>query len=336
MTTNNGLYFRAYESLSDTPNIIVDGAATSATEITLSHWPKSATPYPLKADSSAEIVFNYLHNPGFHVNARAVSNNHFDVDGLVSAFILLYQDYALEHRELLIDIAQSGDFKKYRDRQAARVTFTISSFSQQPTSPLDLKIFDLNYTQQCSALYQELLPRLECFIADTERYKQYWEEEDSWLAESESAIKEGLVTIKESAEHGLARVTIAEEWVPSFTTAETLPVNELCHPMAINGLTDCNRILTIQGQRFSVQYRYESWVQFMSRPVASRVDLTALALDLNSIESGSAHWIFDDVSNIRPILQIKSGGESSIDPEQFQQQLINFLSNAVVAWDPYD
>jgi len=35
-------YFMAYDELGDTPNIVVDGAASKATEITLSHWPKSS------------------------------------------------------------------------------------------------------------------------------------------------------------------------------------------------------------------------------------------------------------------------------------------------------
>jgi len=42
------------------PNIIVDGAANLGTELALSHWPNSTTPQELRADLSAEIVFNYL------------------------------------------------------------------------------------------------------------------------------------------------------------------------------------------------------------------------------------------------------------------------------------
>ncbi len=113
MNVDDRMYFLAYEDLADTANIIVDGAASTATEITLSHWPKSGTPRKLKADSSAEIVFNYLNTPSFHVRAKAVSNNHFDEDGLVGTFTLLNQQYALRNRDLLIDIAQAGDFKKY-------------------------------------------------------------------------------------------------------------------------------------------------------------------------------------------------------------------------------
>ena len=42
----------------------------------------------LRADTSAEIVFNYLETPSLHVDVDAVSNNHFDEDGLIGIFTL--------------------------------------------------------------------------------------------------------------------------------------------------------------------------------------------------------------------------------------------------------
>lgn len=60
------------------------------------------TPRALKADTAAEIVFNYLDCPEFHVDARAVSNNHFDEDGLIGLFSLIEPDAATGMRDLLI------------------------------------------------------------------------------------------------------------------------------------------------------------------------------------------------------------------------------------------
>ena len=72
-----------YDELRSEPNVIVDGSATGGTLLTLSHWPKSGTPLELAADTSAEIVFNHLDRPSTHVDVNAVSNNHFDEDGLI-------------------------------------------------------------------------------------------------------------------------------------------------------------------------------------------------------------------------------------------------------------
>ena len=113
--------FVGYDELGDEPNIVVDGAGYAATLITLSHWPHSGTPKALKADTSTEIVFKYLDAPDFHVAADAVSNNHFDEDGLVGLYALIEPEAARRMRDLLNGIAHAGDFATYRDRRAARV-----------------------------------------------------------------------------------------------------------------------------------------------------------------------------------------------------------------------
>ena len=49
-----------YSDLSGVPNIIVDGAAQEDTVLTLSHWPGSGSPPEFRADTSTEMVLNYL------------------------------------------------------------------------------------------------------------------------------------------------------------------------------------------------------------------------------------------------------------------------------------
>src|SRR5262245_61496807 len=112
------MQFVPYTNVEAVPNVIVDGAATRNTVLTLSHWPKSGTPADLRADTSAAIVFNYLDSPRFHVGASAVSNNHFDEDGLVGIFAMLNPALAAAHRDLLIDAAQAGDFGVFKTRHA--------------------------------------------------------------------------------------------------------------------------------------------------------------------------------------------------------------------------
>ena len=84
------LAFRPYDDLDGVPNVVVDGTATEATTLTLSHWPGSpALPVDLLADLSAEMAFRYLdRRDALHGDATVVSNNHFDQDGLVGVFAL--------------------------------------------------------------------------------------------------------------------------------------------------------------------------------------------------------------------------------------------------------
>jgi len=123
------VHYIPYDELGDRPNSIVDGAANANTRITLSHWPDNPTPEILKDDLSTQIVFRYLDRSEAWIQADAVSNNHFDEDGLVGIFNLINPDHAQRHRLLLIDVAAAGDFGIYRFREAARTTFVLSTFA---------------------------------------------------------------------------------------------------------------------------------------------------------------------------------------------------------------
>jgi hypothetical protein len=83
------MQFFPYTQTASVPNIIVDGPRNAATVLALSHWSGSGTPLELRADTSTEIVFKYLDAPQFKVQVDAVSNNHFDEDGLPGIFALL-------------------------------------------------------------------------------------------------------------------------------------------------------------------------------------------------------------------------------------------------------
>jgi hypothetical protein len=336
MVTTQSRHFVPYEDLGDSPNIVVDGAGNPATVLTLSHWPKSGTPKALKADSSTEIVFNYLAAPRFHVAATRVSNNHFDEDGLAGLYALIEPEAATAMRDLVVDVAHAGDFATYRDRRAARVAFTIAVFADPRQSPLDRAIFELPYAEQCAALYRELLPRLGEILADTDRFRKHWESEDQVLTRSEQALRRGEVTIEERPDVDLAIVRIAEERAPQTIHRFTWAGAETCHPMALYNATPCNRVLLQQGRRYCFIYRYESWVQYVSRPPPPRVDLAPLAEALSADEPGAARWSFEGVSEITPRMTLSRDGESAIAPEAFAARLADFLAAAPPAWDPYD
>src|SRR5262245_32552597 len=105
-----GHIYVPYDEAARRPNMVVDGAANDGTTLALSHWPKSGTPWPLKADTSVGIVFNYLDSPAWQRDVAAVTNNHFDEDGLVGLYCLIEPEHALKRRDLLIEISSAGDF----------------------------------------------------------------------------------------------------------------------------------------------------------------------------------------------------------------------------------
>jgi len=314
-----------YEALGNEPNIIVDGPANSHTLITLSHWPYSPTPAALREDLSAQIVFRYLNEPEWQVKAEAVSNNHFDEDGLVSVYSMLNPEAAQNWKELLIDIAAAGDFGTYRFREAARTTFVLSAFADADVSPLDPGIFKQPYPRMTSFLYQELLPQLPDIIHGLNNYNTYWKPEDEMLSESEAMIRNGSIRIDEDPSLDLAVVTVPESWNGCKVHRFTQGRQAVCHPMALHNAVRSFRILLVQGRTYEFQYRYESWVQYMSRRVLPRIDLAPLAAQLSDQESSGGRWVFEGVEQITPKLGLTGAEESQIAPEEFVKQIKTFL-----------
>jgi hypothetical protein len=319
-----------YTQLSGSPNIIVDGAAQEDTVLTLSHWPGSRSPADLRADTSTEMVLNFLATPGAveeHApGVRVVSNNHFDEDGLCSVWAMLHQESALERQTLLVDVATAGDFSTYRRPQAAKVVFTIRSYADPDTSPVYEKLRGDDGTG--SAQYQALLPLLEDVLDDTDRYGPYWDEQWSAMLRSKTAMVMGQVELRE-----IPHVDLAVAQTP-----------ERLHPMVLYNSTERLRVLTaLPGGYYCLRYRYETWVQYASRRVMPRVDLVPLVPRLAELDRPDVTWTFDGNSTITPAFQaLGPDGQpapSNLSLESLLDELVAYFEreqgNPALQWNPY-
>jgi hypothetical protein len=305
------------------PNIVVDGSPNDSTLLTLSHWPKSGTPSELKADTSTEIAFRYLESPRLHVSCELVTNNHFDQDGLFGIFALINPALSLRYRDLMIDVASAGDFSVFESRQAARIAFAVGAMSEEDTSPFPKAIFDRPYPEMAADLYVRALELVPDLLVDTDKFRGLWEEPDAALSESEAWLEAGRIGIREIGEMDLA---IAE--LPSGI--------QNVHPMALYRRTHCSRIVLLAERQFEFQYRYESWVQLVSRRPAARVDLAPLVMELNSEERSGGSWNFDGVDAVTPRLFLEGAGESSLPGTRILEKLLKHLASGPPAWAPYD
>ncbi|MCU1502947.1 MAG: hypothetical protein JWM12_2301 [Ilumatobacteraceae bacterium] len=333
------LRFVPYHLLDDTPNVVVDGSANAGTVLTLSHWPGSPTPVEVRADLSAQIALRALAHPGWFLGVDAVSNNHFDQDGLAAAYALTAPEAAVARAEQLIDVARAGDFATFETREGARLAMAIAVFADAARSPLDAATFAGTYSDQCGRLYEQLLVRLPGLLADPDSVRALWADEDAHLAASLAAIASGRVRIEEHPSIDLAIVTIpdhlvsdgAHRFAHSFTTEWT----EAVHPMAVNNATAMLRVLLVQGRRYRLELRYESWVMLVSRRVMPRPDLRPLATRLTELEPGAAGWTADGPGSLTPFLRIVGDAESGIEPAVVVAEVDAFLAAAPAAWDPF-
>jgi len=331
----SSLRFHPYHQLQGRPNVIVDGSPTEGTRLCLSHWPRIPVPAGYEADLSAQMVFRYLDHLDLHGDAAWVSNNHFDQDGLVSVFALVFPEAALANRERLTDLAAAGDFGTYRFRESARASMAIAAFTDPERSPLPALPADP--AAATAALYEALLGRVVELVAHPDRYASLWRDEDACLTESERCLGT-LARIEEFPEVDLALVTVpdAEPGTPTagghrFASSRMAGL----HPMALHNATNRLVMAVLQGRRYTVTCRYESWVQFRSRPIRPRVDLAPLARELDGLEAGGAAWVADPPGNLTAGLRLAGEAESSLPAERFRALLLAHLRSAAPAWDPY-
>lgn len=310
----------AWDDLHGRPSIIVDGYPAEGSVLTLSHWRESGSPEELADDLSTQIAFRYLDRPDLAVDAEAVSNNHFDEDGLCGIFAVLHPEDALARRERLIQVASAGDFDVFTDRDGARVAFALGTCADEHRSPLGDAFFARPYPKVSAGLYEELLGRLPEMVDHPDRFREQWEAEDSWFARDDERVRSGAIRIEERPEIDLAIVTLPGESEPILDDE----VNLLgCHSSAIHNRTRLHRILAMRGRAFQLRYRYETWVRYMSRPTMTRVDLAPLAEELTS---SAGKWVFDDVDSLTPSLRLEGAEESAIPPEEFVDAVAAFLS----------
>ncbi|MCY7298322.1 MAG: hypothetical protein LH616_03810 [Ilumatobacteraceae bacterium] len=331
----NGLRFVPDHAITGIPNVVVDGAPNPDTRLTLSHWPGAPTPPDLRDDLSAQIAFHAIARPDLFHEIEAVTNNHFDQDGLVSVFALLHPELAPPRRDQLIDIARAGDFGTFVSRDSARLAMVLAALDDDDRSPLAGGQLSQPYPKRCGALYEWTLPRLLEIVDHLDDWRHLWAEEDAHLTASLDAIAGGAVNIEEHPDIDLAVFTVPASWPTRATSRFTVRRMDSLHPMAVANSTDQLRIAIVHGGHCSVELRYESWVMLTSRPVLQRPDLRPLATTLDGIDPSGTGWHADGPGALTSHLRWADEGSSGLSPRRFLHTLRNFLRHAEPAWDPF-
>ncbi|MCH8993622.1 MAG: hypothetical protein IH959_01475 [Chloroflexi bacterium] len=317
--------------LAGVPHVIVDGQGNDATVLALSHWPGNQTPPELKADSSTEIVLNYLRSSRrdeYRRDAEAVSNNHYDIDGLMSVWAMLSPEAALERADLLVAIGECGDFDRWSGAQATKVTCALHGLEMLPSSPMHQRLAAVQDDLERTALqYREMLPLVPQLLDDIDHFEEYWRDEYRQVEVDREFLVNGEATVQESAELDVAVFQLAR------------PV----HDMALYEQTQCSRVvLVIDEHRYDARYRYESWVELQSRRPPPRIDLRPFADLLQTFEGNPGDWEADEVQAIVPRLRLVGPegdpSPSSITPGLFVRLLAQYLreneSNQELLWSP--
>jgi hypothetical protein len=119
----------------------VDGLYRNGIDLELSHWIPNTTPPEFKASTSTEICMKYVQGTAT-TSDDLVINNHVDVDGVLSTFVLLYPQVSLRHRDAIVQAAEMGDFASWGNPRAQELCqallCSIVSLREQKTDPLTI------------------------------------------------------------------------------------------------------------------------------------------------------------------------------------------------------
>ena len=126
-------------------------------------------------------------------------------------------------------------------------------------------------------------------LADPDRYRFLWEPEWARVEADAALIDAGGATVED---HPGADLAIVRAPRP-------------LHDMAVHPRADSMRVLTaLPDGTLTLRHRYETWVNYASRPLPARVNLAPLLPVLQELEREPGTWRFDGVEPIRPRLYL--------------------------------
>ncbi|OUJ72466.1 DUF6687 family protein [Hymenobacter crusticola] len=335
-------YFVPFAQLRQQPTILVDSTGLGAA-LVLAHWRGAATPESLRDDTSAGSVLRALRAPtvpGFA--AAAVSANHFDVDGFVGVWSLLYPEAALRHEALLRLTATLGDFRELdwnnplADHALKLVCWLNAKEKALFYPPFGAPAVRRREDEASADKFAWFLPAFGEILENPEVGRGAWEPEFVRVHEASAVMQSSATYLTRYPEIGLLVVH----------TPEPLPYYALFGPTAgFDMVLSC-----YGGQRYEFEYKYTTWIDLESRPTLPRLPLDNLATRLNALETSARRWTFDPVTDTGPLLRLAGKGltkaqryadpdqrpiyTSSMPPEVMEHEIVTFFQQHYAAITP--
>jgi hypothetical protein len=310
-----------FSQLAQEAHVLVGGLPRPSTRIHLSNEKSNHTDIRFKADLCAESAFKFLAEGEPASDQEPISADRFDGDRLAAIFALSYPDEANSLKDQLIGVARAFSFETSLDLDNAHRAFVLRAWTEPDLSPLNKGVFQNSEPVIASILYEELLPRLPKILEKVDYLERYWVDQDRVMEASEELFIKNEISIEEFSSLDLAIVEASGLDVPSSLTLGL-------HSIPIHNRTACSRILILRNQKASFYYRAESGLDFISRAVPPRIDLTKLSEHLNELENGNGAWLCEPLSSFKPFLFRDGQERSKVSNAAFKNLLLEVLSTA--------
>jgi uncharacterized protein DUF6687 len=314
-----------HAGLDNVPKLSVDG--TVGNSVHFSHWEGNQTSAEVKADTSTEIALNLVASPnkqGLTRGIELVTNNHFDSDGVLSVWVMLNGDRALDLRDKLIPAAESGDFSEYTNEQAIRASIVIqgsdqASANDEAGSPLARQL--AGEVVDDGRAYELMLPEVERVLTHTDEYEPLWRRAWAGIVTAVESFERGASQVEEFADAKISLITLAPG---AFSPSGFNPTRHAAPYTAISRYARGRLYLITtpvrDGWVYRIDYPYYSWAETVVRPRIERHDFTSLVDELNKVEKNDwGRWKLDTselASAVKFAAEDGTLGTSRLAPEE--------------------
>ncbi len=279
---SNPVFQPFHDGLDPKETLMVDGYTDGYR--TLSHWPGHSTPGSLRHDlttGSALILAGMAAGERKDLlgDYSVVTNNHIDADGVLSAFCVLNPELALEHHDLILRTAATGDMANWSGPDALALELTLMSEVAQ---------FEPFYG---APMTEQHLKNL------TKAYEHCFELLKDTLLDNPFSLQNGWQERHDQVVADIERVEAGEGIKVTRYPEEDLAIVEIDRPTTLFGLRhaagDLFRVLVVfpsdDGWKYRFFYRAESWFDVTSNNPQPRKKLDSLAARLNELEKNTDH-----------------------------------------------
>lgn len=253
--------------------VCVDGLFDAKLQV--SHWRGNNTPAEFKADTTTEMAFKLIESldKDKYLNGiDTVSNNHFDADGLISAFVLVNPEIALQNKQSLINTAITGDFAEFTTEDALKTSIVIDSMFDMEKSMFRTELTNKSYPDIVQLLYEKGFEILPALINSIDDYEQFWKDEFREYKESEKSF---ITQNSVFSNYSDCRLSVIE------STFSLHKVARYAH--AENDIV-LSAVKTAKGNHYELEYKLHTWFDTTRQKRIKRKDLNPLAGKLNLIE----------------------------------------------------
>ncbi|RDV16004.1 hypothetical protein DXT99_06420 [Pontibacter diazotrophicus] len=274
--------------------IVVD--STHANGVMLSHWKGAPTPAAVQDDTSAAIVLHALRQNMPALDLPFVSANHFDIDGFVGVWALLNPERALEHEELLRQMAVIGDFRELDlNHPLAGEALKLVCWINAKERELFYKPFAADEAEekeaaQCVQKFRYFLREFDRVLQDPDWERGAWEDEVGSVLLGYRDMYKSDTKITRHPEIGLIIIQTPHpvHYYALFSRTQGFDMVLACYDQ----------------NKYELEYKYTTWVDIASRPTLPRLNMAPLAERLNQLETFGRRWTHEAITDTGPLLRL--------------------------------